>query len=122
MRRAVAERRNSEAGTGQARVHGWALVALGSTIIAGCATRGDIPPGGAGRSHRVYAFRGQSEHLEQLVSAGRTCGYTEAELDIELETPHLTSVVLLEIPASTNARFECVLRWVRNHPETGFRL
>ena len=110
MRRAAAERRKSEAGTGPARVRRWALVALGSAIIAGCATTGHNPPEGEGRSHRVYAFRGQGEHLEQLVSAGRACGYTEAELDIGLETPHLTPVVVLEIPASTNARFECVMR------------
>lgn len=97
-------------------------VTLGGAISAGCAATGDSSPRATGRTYPSYAFRGDNEHLDQLVSAGRACGYAEDELEVALETPHLTPVVILVIPATPNARFECVTQWIRNHPETGFRL
>jgi hypothetical protein len=97
------------------------LIALSTAVIAGCATTALPPPRTEGRSYPAYVFRGQFEHLEELVRAGRACGYTEDELNIGLETPHLTPIVTLESPARRDARFGCVMQWIGNHPETGFR-
>lgn len=96
----------------------WSIIVLSAAISVECAA--GAASYAEGRSYPSRVFRGQSEHLEQLVRAGRACGYGVHELDVELETPHLTPVVILEIPARREARFECVMQWIRNHPETGF--
>lgn len=86
---------------------GGALVILVGLGLSACVTN---------RSYPVHVFRGGN--LEQLLQAGRACGY--AEMQMELETPHATGMVSVEIPARRDPRYDCFMQWIRDHPEAGF--
>ena len=57
-------------------------------------------------SSSTYLFEGRYEHLEQLVTAARACGY--ADVEIGMMSPHLTPAVLIDRPVRPEPRFNCL--------------
>ena len=84
------------------------LVVLG---LSACATTRP-------RSHPAFLFEGRDEDLAQLMATARTCGFEHAEL--RPRTDQAAAAVLIDIPARSDPRFDCVLQWIGDHPETGF--
>ena len=79
--------------------------------VTACATTGP-------RSHPAFVFEGSEQNLLGLVAAARSCGFADAAITRDI--PGGPLVVLIDIPARADARFDCTMRWIRDHPETGF--
>jgi hypothetical protein len=78
---------------------------------AGCATTRP-------RSYPAFVFEGSEANLVQLVDAARACGLSDAAITRQI--PGGPLVVLIDIPSRTDARFDCTMRWIGDHPEAGF--
>ena len=87
------------------------LAGLAALALAACATT-------RLRSHPAFLFEGRDEDLAQLVQAARTCGLENVEL--RPRTGQAAAAVLIDIPSRADPRFDCVLSWIGEHPETGF--
>ena len=87
------------------------LACLLMLAIAGCAT---TQP----RSHPAFVFEGSEENLTQLAQAAQGCGLADAAITRQI--PGGPLVVLIDIPARTDPRFDCTMRWIGDHPELGF--
>ncbi|WP_166041356.1 hypothetical protein [Sphingosinicella sp. YJ22] len=79
-------------------------------LVAACVSTPD-------RSYPVYMFEGSADALEQLAQAARTCGFGDVQLMIGGAHLHILSV---SIPARADPRRDCTMRWISEHPETGF--
>lgn len=86
------------------------LFVLLSAAATACATT-------TPRSHPAFMFQGRAEDLTQLVAAANACGL--ANVGLALDGPD-APFVLIDIPARHDPRFDCTMRWVRDHPEAGF--
>ena len=88
-------------------------VVIGSLVLAGASSCATMP-----RSHPAFVFEGSEENLIQLVQAAQGCGLADAAITREI--PGGPLVVLIDIPARTDPRFDCTMRWIGDHPEAGF--
>jgi hypothetical protein len=87
------------------------LCSLVLSFLAGCAT---IRP----HSHPAFVFEGSEGNLVQLVEAARGCGLADAAITRDI--PGGPLIVLIDIPARADPRFDCTMRWIGEHPEAGF--
>jgi hypothetical protein len=80
------------------------VIAISATLmIVGCASQN----GG-----QVYVFHGPDQVLEQFVAASQTCGYPHIA---KMLGSHIEPVVLLDVPSSRTAEFECAWSWAKTH-------
>jgi len=70
------------------------------------------------RSYPAFVFEGSEANLGRLVEAARGCGLPDAAITRQI--PGGPLVVLIDIPARTDPRFDCTMQWIGDHPEAGF--
>ena len=86
-------------------------IASGAVLLSACATT-PMP-----RSRPAFMFGGRTDDLTQLVAAANACGLTSVGLTLEGAN---APFVLIDIPGRSDARFDCTMRWIGEHPEMNF--
>jgi hypothetical protein len=113
----------------------WRAYAL-AALVAGCSplttegVRGTpqqlASPSETERSRaESYIFWEPYDALDLLVEAARSCGLLDVQISyfsFRGTDRHMLPGVSIPIPSFSSSAFDCTVKWIRDHPETGLSI